>query len=167
MKRALVVYLVLGAGIVVQQAYYYPKLPDRVASHFDGSGQPDGWMPRRSLVARTVGSSFFIIAAFLGAELFLLVVPPKHVLPRDRYLVAPKQREATYRALRLMFLGYGSAMLLFVSGYFQSIVQANLRADRWLLNWSGVLFALWLAFLLVIWPLLAGLRFPRRPGQRR
>lgn len=41
---------VLCAGLMVllavQALYYYPQLPERMASHFGADGRPNGWTTR-------------------------------------------------------------------------------------------------------------------------
>ena len=42
------ILLVLAGLSIVQAAHYCPQLPDKVASHFDWRGNPDGWMDRHT-----------------------------------------------------------------------------------------------------------------------
>jgi len=150
MKKALVVYLLLGAGIAVQAAYYYPRLPDRVASHFDASGNPDDGMSRRSDVAVLMGVTAFVIALFLGTEAILRRIPISAVRrPHKDYWFAPERREATHKALSTEIRGIGCATLVFLAGVFQLSFQANLRPDRRLSDGVWVLLGLYLTFMFV------------------
>lgn len=49
--------LVAMAGIAI---YYYPLLPDTVASHFDIHGRPNGWMQKTIFYSVMIGSNVFI-----------------------------------------------------------------------------------------------------------
>jgi uncharacterized membrane protein len=47
--RTFAVLLAILVGLAILQAvYYYPRLPDTVASHFGLWGNPDGWMSKQS-----------------------------------------------------------------------------------------------------------------------
>ena len=35
------------AWAVLQMVYFWPRMPERMASHFGISGKPDGWMSRK------------------------------------------------------------------------------------------------------------------------
>ena len=48
--RVAVIYLGLLSLAILQAAWYYPRLPETVASHFSGSGIPDGWMSKQSFL---------------------------------------------------------------------------------------------------------------------
>jgi len=52
---------------ILQAAWYGPRLPETVASHFGGSGLPDGWMARQSYILADVAIS-------VGVALFMLVM---------------------------------------------------------------------------------------------
>lgn len=49
--------LVAMAGIAI---YYYPLLPDTVASHFDIHGRPNGWIQKTIFYSVMIGSNVFI-----------------------------------------------------------------------------------------------------------
>ena len=46
MKAQRGVSLALLVLAALQIAYFYPQLPDTVASRFDGAGRPNGWAPK-------------------------------------------------------------------------------------------------------------------------
>jgi hypothetical protein len=69
MKRLLVMFLLLIGLSVVQAAYYAPRLPDRVASHFNASGQPDGWMDRAPFLVLSVVMPAGVAGVFAMIEL--------------------------------------------------------------------------------------------------
>ena len=45
-----VIWSALVLGAVADLAVHYPRLPEKVATHFNESGRPDGWSTRRSYV---------------------------------------------------------------------------------------------------------------------
>jgi hypothetical protein len=50
----------------LQLAVYYPELPDRVASHFDAAGNPDGSMSKAGFLALTLALGVGDCLLFLG-----------------------------------------------------------------------------------------------------
>jgi len=44
LPRMLYFFLVLVC--LLMMAYYYPRMPQRMASHFTAEGYPDGWQSR-------------------------------------------------------------------------------------------------------------------------
>lgn len=46
MKRGYWILLGIVLLAVIQSVYYYPKVPDIVASHFGPGGHPNGWMTK-------------------------------------------------------------------------------------------------------------------------
>ena len=88
---ALLVVVVVG-----QHAWYWPQLPERVATHFGVDGKPNDWMSR---AAATV----LLASIQLGLPLFLIFVNflagrlPDSLLniPNREYWLAPERRVAT------------------------------------------------------------------------
>ncbi|WP_458187910.1 SdpI family protein [Haladaptatus sp. NG-WS-4] len=64
-------YLVAFALVVVAigvSVYYYPQMPDQMATHWNASGDADGTMSK-------LGGSFFIPALTLGVLVLFMVIP--------------------------------------------------------------------------------------------
>ncbi|OPX32504.1 hypothetical protein B1H10_07525, partial [candidate division KSB1 bacterium 4484_188] len=60
------VFLLLLFYAVFQQWYYYGKLPQRVAVHFNFQGTADGWVARQSLPLISLGTIVFLALLFWG-----------------------------------------------------------------------------------------------------
>jgi hypothetical protein len=105
---AVIVLMALAKGI-----YDYPMLPDRLASHFDAFGAPNGWMMKPAFFA-------VCIAAILTSSVVGFLVPraiaaspdAKIRLPHKEYWLAPERRGETFRFLKRYFAWYGCALLL-------------------------------------------------------
>lgn len=56
--------------LVLNFGYVWQKLPDRMATHFDLAGQPNGWMPREEAVIVMLGIStaVLIIATWIASR---------------------------------------------------------------------------------------------------
>lgn len=84
------------AGVVLihlsQWIYYYPQLPNRMATHFNGVGEADGWMTRDGLTLLNLG--FLGLALFLGYLLpWLMRFMPVSLVnvPNKQYWSAPER----------------------------------------------------------------------------
>jgi len=98
----------------------HPQLPDRVASHFDASGRPNGWMSRDAFTAFTVGFTLFLAGVPAGLARWLPRIPDSLInLPNKAHWLAPGRRAATLRFVGDWLLWQGCAtlgLLLFVFG---------------------------------------------------
>ena len=73
LTRAILCFL---TGVFLAQlVYYYPNLPETVASHYDGFGAPDAWMKRGNFLAFEVVILAVIILEFAFLPLFLRNCP--------------------------------------------------------------------------------------------
>lgn len=65
LKQFVIILLTLTGLSLLQAVYYYPRLPDTVASHFDSWGNPDGWMSKKTFCM--IGPIMIpIVVAFIG-----------------------------------------------------------------------------------------------------
>lgn len=168
MRGKNVAWVVFGLAFVafaIALAATYPALPQRVASHFDAQGLPNGWMPRRSY-------AFFMAAAALGLP-WLLIAATRLVrtlpismvnVPHRQYWLAPERREEVYHTTEVAGIWLATSEVLLFLLVHLSVVRAN-HSDPVVLFmpvvWGGLA-----AFLLAI---VVGLiayynRFQRRPG---
>jgi len=125
-----ILYMVLALVGLLLAAYYYPRMPLRMASHFAGDGRPNGWQPREAffLIMFVVGSLSAIIAFF--APWRIASQPNARInLPNRDYWLAPERRAQTmnYISAFMAWLGCGVLFLL-ISGTFLAM-QANLAPD--------------------------------------
>jgi hypothetical protein len=110
-------------GAVVRSSFY---LPLRVATHFNVTGQPDGWMPTEK---------YLQFIAMFGAALPLLwvVLPvifrflPASLwnLPHGEYWLAPARRAGTQAYLTRHFLWFACLQVCFAGGIHGVVYLAN------------------------------------------
>jgi len=123
------IFFALVALAVVQTVYYYPQLPDAVASHFDGAGVPNAWSGRDGFFALYLGMVLLLVGVFV-------LVPrwsEKRInfgmkIPNSKYWLAPERREATKLFFRRQMMWMGIAHLLLAIYTIQLVVEANLDA---------------------------------------
>ena len=84
-------------------AAVYAQLPERMATHFDAHGVPNGWMPR--------AAGAFFMPAF-GLVLLAFMRGVGHVLPQRDKKRLSEQAVADVCALTTLFLGAVHALLL-------------------------------------------------------
>ncbi len=156
------IFFVLVAVAVIQVIYYYPQMPDVMASHFDGRGSPNGWAGR---------GAFF--ALYLAIILLLVIVfefTPRWSEKRSRfgmkiphgdYWLAPERIDRTRAFFRRQMYLMGIAHLLLTVYAVQLAILANLEAEPRLHSSIGWALAIYFV-LLCAWLLHFFLHF-RRP----
>lgn len=146
--RNLIWLLVLVA--IAQSVWFYPKLPETMASHFDGAGRPNRWSDKTGFFAL-----YLVIVAFV-ASLFLSIGPlirhrPDMRLPHREYWLSPERREETISFLRCRLLSAGAASLALAVVVAQLAILANFEdpprisdAIYWVLLAYFVYLGIWL-----------------------
>jgi uncharacterized membrane protein len=123
----LLVFILLLALCIVQVACYFPLLPDRVASHFGASGQPDAWSSKETFVKIYLIVVTFITALFPGIGLIVRKIPTSLInLPNKNYWLSPERRQETVAVLSRQFLWFGSATLLLLLDIFHQSFRVHL-----------------------------------------
>lgn len=118
----------LAAAAMIQIAWYYPRLPATVASHFDGQGRPNGWMSRDGFFLLYTAMLALQFVVFGGGFRLMRRLPNRLFnLPHRDYWLAPERRDATLDYLESWGLWFGCAVLALLLGIFQLTIEANLR----------------------------------------
>ena len=108
-------------------AYYYPLLPEHVASHFGASGRPDAWSDREAFVALYLAAAAVIAVLFSGIGPVLGRVPDRLInLPNKDHWLSPGRRQETIKVLSRQFLWFGSATLLLLLDIFHQSFRVHL-----------------------------------------
>jgi len=129
LPRFLYMFLLL-AGLLMM-AYYYPQMPQRMASHFAADGSPNGWQSREAF--------FVLMIVVSSASAVVCVLAPRQIaaksnarinLPHRDYWLAPERRAETMRTISATMAWFGCGILLvLISGTFLAL-QANLAPDH-------------------------------------
>lgn len=138
-------------GVAVSQAiYYYPMMPDPMATHFGFGGKANGWMSKD-------GFFVFETVIFLITSLSFIVMPwlfqkfkvRKSInLPNRDYWLAPERIDAFYEYFRESFGWFGVATLTLLIGVLQLTFTANLQADPVLDN--NIFLIIFIGYLLFV-----------------
>jgi uncharacterized membrane protein len=138
------------AAVAAHLAYYYPQLPDTIASHFGPSGQPDDWSSKRTYAAVILAIAAVLALAFLGIGLLLRRLPDYMInLPNRDYWLAPPRRDGAIATLMRLLHWFGLATLALLIAMNQLVFNANLHSPANLSSASWLLIGAYLAFALV------------------
>lgn len=103
------------------------ELPDRVATHFDGAGRPNGWMTAQGFVLFQLGLLALLVAVFAGMPVLLRRLPARLVnLPNRDYWLAPERRAASIERMGERLAWMGLATVLFFVWVEELVLHANL-----------------------------------------
>ena len=157
------VSVALMLALAVRVALVWSQLPDPMASHFSGGGQPDAFMSKSGffVVMALVGGGS--VAAVFAAPILLRVTPKRLVnLPNRDYWLATDERrnEAIDRLAGLMgWVGAATTALLVLAT--ELTVQANLEHTSF--DEATFLFFLAVYFVFVIAAVVRSIRIFRIP----
>jgi uncharacterized membrane protein len=140
-------------GLVVlaalQVMYYYPQMPEVVASHFDGRGTPNSWSGRNVFFAIYLA----MIAMLVGVFILVPRWSERRIgfgmkIPNRDYWLAPERRQHTLAFFQRQMIVMGVIHLLLAIFTVQLAIMANLEQEARLR--SGIGWALGLYFLFII-----------------
>lgn len=130
-KLSLVVFLILCLLYVAHVIWYYPQLPDRVASHFSFSGQPDAWSTKTFFVTFYLVITGGCALLFIGVSFGMSKIPVSLInLPNKDYWLSEDHKQQTFDFMSHYLLWFASATLLFFLDMFhQSVLVALGKTD--------------------------------------
>jgi uncharacterized membrane protein len=145
------VFLALLAAAFLQMAWYYPRLPERVASHFDAAGRANGFLPKPAFFVVYAGVLALLSFVFLLTPLLLARLPNSMInLPNRDYWLAPERRTVALAKVQSFSVGFGNAMVLFLLLVLRDVMRANLM-DLPRLSGRIWFFLILLAAFTIVW----------------
>jgi len=124
---AITVFVLLCIACLVHALYYYPRLPEQVAHHFGGSGQPDAWGGKMHFLIVYLATVAVMAISFLGVGLALPKIPNSAInLPNKDYWLAPERRQQTLDYMLPPFLWLGSLTMLLLLDIFHQSFRVHL-----------------------------------------
>jgi uncharacterized membrane protein len=161
---SLAVFLLLCALSVVHSLYYYPLLPDRVASHFDSSGLADGWASKASFVTGSLIATGICALVFLGVSFAMLGIPDRFInLPNKDYWLSPEHSRVTRDSLFNLILWNGSVVIVLMSVIFHQAIRVNLGKAETLEHLMLIMGSALAVMIVLSLPLIV--RFSRKVSQ--
>lgn len=127
-RRLALVVLLLGP--LVQWGVYGTRLPERMASHFDGSGAPNAWSSPTAFFLTLLAVELVAVVPLLFVGPWLRRQPDSAInLPNKAYWLAPERREQALEKVARALLEFGIMTQLLVLYAVQLALQANLGAS--------------------------------------
>ncbi len=137
-RNPTIVLLLLYACFLSVWASSGSHLPERIATHFNGSGEPNGWMSRsqnqRFMLIFGLLFPLFVVALCFATRF----VPTSLInIPHRDYWLTPERRPETFNYLFRHSLWFACLAVGFVTGIQYLTVQANLQTPPHL-STSGI-----------------------------
>ena len=124
---ARIVFLALIAAMLAQMAWYYPRLPARMASHWNAAGEANAFMPKDDFFKMHFVAAGLMAFVFLVVPLLITRLPSGMInLPNKEYWLAPERRARTAEKLQTFLVGFGNVMMLFLLLVFRETMHASL-----------------------------------------
>lgn len=128
MKKPLLVIAALLVAIVWRCASVWDQLPLQLASHFDGRGVANGFMPRADF--------FWVFAAVGGGTVLLLLsvpwltraISPQFVnIPNREYWLVPERRAQVQQKLGAFMAWTAAGCTVLLAAVLELVLRANLE----------------------------------------
>lgn len=151
MRLSRIILIFLIAVLVSQCVYYYPNLPEIMASHFNGAGAANDWMSKQNFFLLEAGILLLIVLEFTLMPLLIRKVPKALInMPNKDYWFADERRAATIETMKHFFDWFSIGLLALFIGINQLVFRANLNNENlssmsWLILGAFLIFiAVWL-----------------------
>jgi uncharacterized membrane protein len=139
--------------LVVYSFYYYPVLPETMATHFNGSGNPDGWSSKS--LGAFIGLSGQVICLICWLPIVLMMNDPKMINSKYSNLknITIEQFQVISRQLIIFmdFFIYPILIMFFMLQHSTNMVaiKSSSSIGSWIWLFLGY-FGVW-TVVLVIW----------------
>lgn len=127
MRLSRILIILLLGVLFAQTIFYYSALPEIMASHFDGSGNPDGWMTKRFFFVFEAGLLLLLLAIFSALPALFGRTPDRWInLPNKDYWLSAKRRQETLAAIGRYHDWVSIALIFLFIAVNQLIFRANI-----------------------------------------
>lgn len=116
---------------IVQSFYFYPHLPDMVATHFARQGRADGWMDRDVYMIIQASSGIILLLIYIFAGRLHLPESSRFIsLPNRDYWLHESRRAATQQFIQNQGQWFVFFTFLFLLVVHQLVINANLGEQK-------------------------------------
>ncbi len=114
-----------------QSVYYFTALPEKVASHFDAAGTPDGWMSRNSFIWLEVILLAVLAFQFLALPYLIEKLPNSSMnIPNKDHWLSDEMRVETFAFIRRYLEWFAAVSLLLFILINQFVYTANIERQN-------------------------------------
>lgn len=140
----LLISFVLGIAHV---AHYYPKLPDTVATHFNGAGEADGFSSKQTHATLMISLQLGMMALFLGLGWLIRVLPANLInIPHRDYWLSAERKESTIAKMFAGMLTMAIGTQWFFIGLDHITTLHNLGSPA--MKWFWPIFGIYMSFVI-------------------
>lgn len=128
---------------LIYQGYSsYSYLPERMATHFDISGNPNGWSSKYSFFVTWYITIFFMNGMFYAISKFIQKIPESMInIPNKKYWFETEERKKeSIKKVVAMLPGTSFLLNIFLSFIYESILRSNTGKGFNLPAWVMFLF---------------------------
>lgn len=151
MRISRVILILLIVGFISQFVYYYPNLPETIASHYNAAGEADGWMSKQSFIIAEGIILLFIVLEFTLLPSLIEKMPASTLnLPNKEYWLMPERRAELFGKMRIYFEWFAAALLALFIAVNQLVFRANLNKENLSSPAMLTILGIFLAFT-IIW----------------
>ena len=158
----LIAFVLIGTYLG-QIVFYYPSLPEYIASNFDGSGNPQAWMSKEMFFLVGILCLLIPFLVFLFLPKILEKTPEKYLsIPNRDYWLAEEHKEATIERVTKYYEWIFAGIMAFAIIVSQMVIQANIGTEKRLSEYFIIAL---IAFFIFIIALVIGLFLSfKKPG---
>ena len=168
MTKEKAIYITLFFALAAQTAYYYPLLPETMASHFNFKGTANGWMAREMFFLLEYGVILMIYASMALSAWYMNRYPEKMNMMNKDYWPAPERRDETIAYFNAKMDHIGIAGSLFMLFVMQCVIETNINGGKVMMDQTTLFIglAVFLGYML-IWTITLVVKFARIPSGGR
>jgi uncharacterized membrane protein len=121
-------FFVLTLVAAWQYAYYSPRLPEVLASHFAANGAVNGWQSKSAFFTLELFIVVLAAAVGFGVPRIIAALPVSLInLPNKKFWLSAERRDETMAYMRAWSAWFGCALLAFLLFVMELAFRANLR----------------------------------------
>jgi uncharacterized membrane protein len=122
------IFFVLVLMAAAQSAYYAPRIPKILGSHFGKSGFVNAWQTKGTFFTTELIVVVLATLVSFGIPQLIAAMPASTInLPNKDFWLGPEHREQTIAFLRMQIAWLGCALLAFLLFVMELVFRANLH----------------------------------------
>ena len=122
------IFFVLVVVAAMQSAYYAPRIPETLGSHFGARGFVNAWQTKVAFFSTELTIIVLAMLVSFGIPRLIAAMPVSLInLPNKDFWLSPERREETFAFLRRQLAWLGCALLAFLLFVMELVFRAKLH----------------------------------------